>query len=348
MMNWSKMHGGNVIAQAKKYNIPIDKIIDFSANINPLGFPYNLQQLIIKNIKFIKNYPDLESLELKKTLANYIGVEPKNIIVGNGACELIYLISKMLSNQIILIPAPTFTEYERAFKNRVRLINLSEADGFSLSMDKVIDNIDGAGVVFLCNPNNPTGGLWQKEDILKLAKEVMVVVDEAFMEFAENKESVAKESAINNNLFVIRSLTKFFAIPGLRVGYGIGTQNLISELESLQPPWSINLLAQISATYVIKDKEFINKTIKLIKKEKKFLFNSLTQINYLTPYPSFANFILIKLKELTSAILADKLGSQGILIRDCSDFTFLNDNFIRVAVRSRAENSKLISELKNI
>jgi threonine-phosphate decarboxylase len=342
------MHGGNIIAQAKKYNITIDKIIDFSANINPLGFPPNLQELIIKNIKFIKNYPDLESSSIKNTISDYIGVEAKNIIVGNGACELIYLVSRVLSNQHILIPAPTFTEYERAFKNRVKLINLIEEDSFSLSMNKVIDNLDGVQVVFLCNPNNPTGGLWQKEDILKLTNQVMVIVDEAFMDFVENKESVAQEAADNDNLFVIRSLTKFFGIPGLRLGYGVGRQKLILELESLQPPWSVNSIAQLAADYVVKDKNFINKTIKLIKKERNFLFNHLTQISYLNPYPSFANFILIKLKKLNSTTLADKLGLRGILIRDCSDFTFLNDNFIRIAVRRRAENSKLIRELKNI
>ncbi|MEW6095794.1 MAG: threonine-phosphate decarboxylase CobD [bacterium] len=346
MINCKKMHGGNIIAQAKKYNIAVDRIIDFSANINPLGFPNNLKELIIKNIKSITNYPDIESSELKKSLSDYIHVEPKNIIVGNGSCELIYLLSRLFSHQNVLIPSPTFTEYERAFKNRVRLIKLKE--NFSLSIDKVVDNLGDDQVVFLCNPNNPTGGLWQKEEILRLAKQVMVIVDEAFMDFVGNKESVARESATIDNLFVIRSLTKFFAIPGLRVGYGIGTQKTISNLEALQPPWNVNSIAQIVATHVVKDKDFINKTIRLVKKERDFLFNSLSQINYLTPYSSFANFILVKLNRLNSTILTNNLGKRGILIRDCSDFAFLNNSFIRVAIRSRVENSKLISELKNI
>ncbi len=337
------MHGGNVIAQAKKYNIEIDKIIDFSANINPLGFPQNLKGLIIENLNFIKNYPELESKDLKKALSNYIGVETKNIIVTNGSCELIYLISRLLSRQRVLIPSPTFTEYERAFKNRVRLVNLRDGDDFPLSIDKI--NLKDVQSVFLCNPNNPTGGLWQKEKILELTKQVMVVVDEAFMEFVEDKESVAKEAATINNLFVIRSLTKFFAIPGLRIGYGIGTQKTIETLSALQPPWSVNSIAQIAATHIVKDKDFIKETIKLIKKERAFLFNSLSQINYLKLYPSVANFILIKLKELNSTILTDNLGRKGIFIRDCSDFTFLDDSFIRIAIRTRVENSKLIMEL---
>jgi len=337
------MHGGNIIAHSKKYKIEIDKIIDFSANINPLGFPYHIKELIIKNIEFIKNYPDLEAIDLKKAISKYIGVESKNIIVANGSCELIYLLSRLLPTHIVQIPSPTFTEYERAFKNRVRIL-----DNFSLSMDKVINNLEGIQAVFLCNPNNPTGRVWQKEDIIRLAKQVMVIVDEAFMDFAENKESVAKEAATSDNLFVIRSLTKFFAIPGLRIGYGIGTERIIEAIKTLQPPWSINSIAQIVATHIVKDKNFINKTIKLIKKERDFLFNSLTQISHLHPYPSFANFILVKLDGISSTTLTNTLGKKGILIRDCKDFSFLEDSFIRVAVKTRVENSILIKELKNI
>jgi len=339
------MHGGNIITQAKKYNIGIDEIIDFSANLNPLGFPNNLTQLIIKNIKFITNYPDVEASELKNSLSEYINVKPENIIVANGSCELIYLLSRLLSTQNVLIPSPTFTEYERAFRNRTKLIGLTD-NNFSLSMNKVMDTLKDMQIVFLCNPNNPTGGLWPKEEILRLAKQVMVIVDEAFMDFIENKESVAKEAATIDNLFVIRSLTKIFAIPGLRIGYGIGTQKTIETLSAIQPPWSVNSIAQIVATYLVKNKDFVKETITLVEKERNFLFNCLSQINYLTPYPSVANFILVKLNNFTSTILTDMLGKRGILIRDCSDFAFLDDSFIRIAVKTRVENSKLIKELK--
>lgn len=341
------MHGGNIIAQSKKYNIEINKIIDFSANVNPLKFPNNIKKLIIKNINFIRNYPDIDATELKNTLADYIGVESKNIIVTNGSCELIYLLSRLLNHHKVLIPSPTFTEYERAFKDRVKLINISN-DNFSLSINKIIDNLKDIQIVFLCNPNNPTGGLWKKEEILRLVKQVIVIVDEAFMDFVENEESVAKEAATIDNLFVIRSLTKFFAIPGLRVGYGVGTQRMISNLESLQPPWSVNSIAQTVAANIVKDKNFIKKTIKLIKKERNFLFDNLNKISHLTPYPAVANFILVKLNKLNSTILTDALGKRGILIRNCNDFPFLDDSFIRVAVRTRFENSRLISELKRI
>jgi len=337
------MHGGNIFAYAKKYQVELDRIIDFSANINPLGFPDYIKELIIKNINFIKNYPDLETTDLKKAISSYHEVESKNIIVTNGSCELIYLLSRLLSNQIVQIPSPTFTEYERAFKNRVRLI-----ENFSLSMDKVIDNLKGVEVVFLCNPNNPTGGLWPKEEILRLAKQVMVIVDEAFMDFVENKESVVREATTSHNLFVIRSLTKFFALPGLRIGYGLGTQKMIKAIEAIQPPWSVNSLAQVVAPHLLQDKNFINKTIELIKKEREFLFNNLNQISYLQPYPSFANFILVKLNGVNSTALTNTLGKQGILIRDCKDFTFLDDSFIRVAVKTGVENLKLIKELRNI
>lgn len=342
------MHGGNIIAQAKKYNIKLSKMIDFSANINPLGFPPQIKKIIRKNIDGIKNYPDLEATDLKKALAEYKGVKPENIIVANGSCELIYLLSRFLTKQQVLIPSPTFTEYERAFKNRVRLIDLKEEDNFTLSLDKVIDNLKDAQLLFLCNPNNPSGGLWQKEEILRLSEQVMVIVDEAFMDFIEDKESVAREAATTNNLFVIRSLTKFFAIPGLRLGYGIGSQKMIESLKALQPPWNVNFMAQLVVPHLVKNKDFIHKTITLINEERSFLFNRLKQIGYLQPYFSCANFILIKLKGVNSTTLTDTLGKRGILIRDCKDFTFLNDNFIRVAIRTKMENSKLIKELKKV
>lgn len=347
MLKGRKMHGGNIIAQSKKYNIELSKIIDFSANINPLGFPPHLNELIKKNINCIKNYPDIEATDLKKTLAEYMGVKSENIIVANGSCELIYLLSRLLSNQQVLIPSPTFTEYERAFKNRVRLLNLKEED-FTLSIDKVSNNLEDSQILFLCNPNNPSGGLWQKKEILRLSKQLMVIVDEAFMDFVENKESVVKEASTTNNLFVIRSLTKFFAIPGLRIGYGIGTQKMIEALEFLQPPWSVNSISQLVGPHLVKNKDFINKTIELIKEERSFLFNRLNQISYLHPYSSVANFILIKLKGINSTVLTDILGKRGILIRDCKDFTFLNDSFIRLSIRTRIENAKLIKELKRI
>jgi len=209
----------------------------------------------------------------------------------------------------------------------------------------------------LCNPNNPTGQLINKADMLKIIdvaqkRRVFVVVDEVFMDFAEDEkeETLIQEATKRNNLFVIRSLTKFFALPGIRIGYGIGNKRLLEKLKIHKEYWSVNALAQIAGITALKDKEYVKKTKEIISKERKFLYHKLSKINGLRPYSSVTNFIFCRLttNRVNSTIIRKKLIQKNILIRDCSSFRSLNSKYIRIAIRTHQENPHLINFLSKI
>lgn len=304
-------HGGNIYKYGKD-------IIDFSANINPLGLSKEIKRV---NLDRILHYPDPDSKELIKCIARYWRIGEENILLGNGSSELIYLIVYTFRPQKIFIPVPSFSEYERAAKIAGRWNG-------------------GVELLFICNPNNPTGSLVKVPRFKGLK-----VVDEAFMDFLqdEDKHTMIWEATKNKKIIVLRTFTKFFAIPGLRLGYLIAHRDIIKRLKRYQPPWNINSLAQ-AVGIVLEDKEYIEKTRRFIEKERQFLFRELSKIKGLKPLPSVVNFILVEVD--SPAGLKEKLIQKGILIRDCSNFRGLNNRFIRIAVRKRSENIRLIEALR--
>ncbi len=367
------IHGGNVEEITRRYGLREEEIIDFSANINPLGPSSRVIKALKENLSKIACYPDPETIKLREELSKYLKVNAENIVAGNGAVELIYLISRTLRPKKALIVVPTFSEYEFALKNvgcKIEFFPLKSRDDFKLDVGKLLEKLKKTDLLFLCNPNNPTGQLISKADMLKIIdiarrKGVFVVVDEVFMDFVEDekKETLIQEATKRNNLFVIRSLTKFFALPGIRIGYGIGNKKLLETLKIHQEYWSVNILAQVAGIAALKGKEYIKKTKRLIPKERKFLYRRLSKIKGLKPYPSAANFILCRLPskirkpfanaqepcfihsvhKMDSKNLQKKLIQKNILIRDCSSFRSLNDRYIRVAVRTHQENLRLIN-----
>lgn len=354
------IHGGNVEAIARQYGLREEKIIDFSANINPLGPPSKVIKALKEHLSKIARYPDPETIKLREELSKYLKINPENIIVGNGAVEVIYLICRTLRPRKALIVVPAFSEYESALGSvgcRIKFFPLKPKDEFRLNIKELLKNIENIDLLFLCNPNNPTGELINKADLLKIIevarkRGVFVVVDEVFMDFVESAEAetLIYETVEKDNLFIIRSLTKFFALPGIRIGYGIGNKRLLEKLKIHKEYWSVNVLAQIAGIAALKDKEYIKKTKKLIPKERKFLYHRLSKINGLRPYPSVANFILCRLStnRVNSAIIRKKLLQKNILIRDCSSFRSLNNSYIRIAIRTHQENLQLINFLSNI
>lgn len=342
-------HGGNIYEAKRKYK---REIIDFSANINPLDLPARVKRAICKNFNRILHYPDSEAKDIRGKIAKYWGIDEQNVLVGNGSIELIYLIMFTYKPRTTLIPVPTFSEYERAASTlncKIRFLKLEEKEGFRFS----VSGYDKSDVVFLCNPNNPTGNLIleDREESERLANR-LVVVDEAFMDFLPNQRNYTLIwKAINcKKIAVLRTFTKFFAIPGLRMGYIIAHKEIINRLKQHQPPWSTNSLAQLAAELVLNDKEYINKTYKFIEKERQFLFKQLAKIDGLRPYPSATNFLLLRIEktDITSKSLRELLIKKGILVRDCANFRNLNDKYIRVAVRSHKENLGLLTGLKEV
>jgi len=347
MVNIDFKHGGDIYNYKKN-------LIDFSSNINPLGLTKKLKNIILKNIDKIEHYPDISAKEIRKGIAKFWKIREENVLVGSGSVELIYLVGQALKPKKVLIPSPTFSEYERAVKltarSEIEFLELDKSKGFSLNF--TTDN--KTDMIFLCNPNNPTGNLIirDKEEIKNLQKCKFVIIDEAFMDFLEDQKehTLIWEAIKGKNIIVLRTFTKFFSLPGLRIGYLVANSNIVNLLKKYQIPWSVNSLAQIVALKVLPDKNYIKKTYTLIEKEKNFLFQEIAKIQGLKPYPSVANFILIKIERenLNSKTLKEKLTKFEILIRDCSNFRNLGDKFIRVAVRKHSENIKLINSLKKI
>ncbi len=349
MADW--LHGGNIRKAAETSGISPGDILDFSANINPLGLPVRLKKLIKENLSEILHYPDPECKLLKKKISQYLNLNPKEIIIENGSTPLIYLFIQAFALQRALILVPTFSEYERAIRiqgAKIRFFLLKEKDNFRFELRKFVKFMDGVDSLFLCNPNNPIGSIIPQEELMEIVKlskrrNIFLFLDEAFIDYQE-KESLKK--AIGKNLFILRSFTKFFAIPGLRLGYGIGNKRLIQRLDKIRVPWSVNSLAQIAGGFLLDDGEFIKKSRKFMEKERFFLFNELAKIPGLKPFPSTTNFILIKIKSLSASHLQRELLKKGILIRDCSNIRGLDNSFIRVAVKNRKENLKLLEALR--
>ncbi len=349
MANLTFLHGGDIYEVKRKFK---KEIIDFSANINPLGLPLRAKRTIYENFDKILHYPDPNSRNITRKIAKYWGINEKNVLLGNGSVELIYLIMSTYKPETTLVPAPTFSEYERAaksVKSKVRFLKLGEKEGFRFNLP----HLNKMDILFLCNPNNPTGNLVVKnrEIIGKFAGK-LVVLDEAFMDFLPDQKNYTLiwKAVKKRKIVVLRTLTKFFALPGLRIGYLIGHEEIVNKLKQHQVPWSTNSLAQIAAEEILNDKKYINKTYKLIREERDFLFRQLAKIEGLKPYSSVTNFLLVKIEKtgVTSKSLKELLIEKGILIRDCSNFRNLNDKYIRVAVRSRKENLKLLAALKGV
>jgi len=351
------LHGGNLERAMEKYGISSEKIIDFSANINPLGFSSKTREAIIKNLDRLSHYPDPECKEAKKEISHYFKIDYENIVLGNGSTELIYLIVQTLKPKKALVTIPTFCEYERASNNNNVSINfykLKEKQEFLLSMDEIILQLEGIDLVFLCNPNNPTGTFLSRQELLILVKEIQrrkifLVIDEAFIDLQE-EESFIKEVKNYNHLIIVRSLTKFYGLPGLRLGFTVANSKIIEKLEKQKIPWSVNCLAQLVIKDLFQDEAFIYKSKQYILQEKQFLYNELSNIKGLKVYKPSVNFIFLKLLgNISSEMLQDRLGQKGILVRDCSNFRGLEKGkFIRIAVRKHKENIILIKELKMI
>jgi threonine-phosphate decarboxylase len=354
-------HGGNVWKVSKKHKIPVNQIIDFSISTNPLGAPEKAVESIRQHLNLIHHYPDPNHKWLLEALAESVGVAPSNVVVGNGSTELIYLFNEVFleDGYEAVIPVPTFNEYKAAIERiggNIVFIECDSAKNFKLDL-KALENAitKKTRIVFLCNPNSPTGWLYEKAELLRIIefaaeKNVLVFVDEDYTDFVDDDKRYTMAEYVNeyNNLFVLRSLTKFFGLAGARIGFGIGSPELVDVLKRVIMPWSVNSLAMFAAAEAVKDTDFIKKSRRLISDSKRQLLEMLKTVPWLKVYPSETNFLLIEIirEDLTSTRLAEELAKKGLLIRDCKDFDGLNNKFFRVAVRRPEENRKLVEQIK--
>ena len=350
------LHGGNIYKFQREGKIDI---LDYSSNINPLGVPQKFIDIAKESFNKLVNYPDPYYINLRKKIAEFNSLDLSNIIVGNGATEILFLYLKALKPKKVLILAPCFAEYKRALKSvsaEINYFELKESDNFYPNIENLKREIEtnSYDLLLFCNPNNPTGQFIKLEDIKKVVevcenKNTKIFVDEAFIEFIENWQEKTVSLFKNKNIFIMRAFTKFFAIPGLRLGYGIGFDDkILNKMWDEKEPWTVNTFANLAGLVMLDDKEYIEKSEKWILEEKKFMYKELSEFQYLKAYKTECNFILLKIQNISSTSLRDKMIEKNILIRDASNFKFLDYHFIRLAIKDRESNIKVLEALADI
>lgn len=348
-------HGANTEMMAIKYNKNPKDILDFSSNINPKLIP-NLENYILEGLKECTSYPDINYTNLRKNISEYIKIKPEFIIPGNGATEIIYLLMKSINKRLAILN-PTFSEYKRSAElNELEIIqlNLDKNNNFEINLEEVKANIDKFDSLFVCNPNNPNGKVKNLEKLLELIvqKNKLLIVDETFMEFVESEEEYSLIKYIDkyDNLFILKAVTKFFGMPGLRLGYGItSNKDIIEKIYNYKEPWTVNSFADNLSNYIFKDKKYIKESKEFYIEERKSMCNNLREIESIEVYDTDTNFILIKLNNHKSNDIREKLFVESnILVRDASNFIGLDDRYIRVAIKSKSENEILIKELNRV
>jgi len=355
----NKIHGGNIHEIAQRLSLDPNEIIDFSASINPLGLSKRAVKKLREGLSAVLHYPDPQYSDLTRALAEFHGLEESQVLAGAGSTEFIYAIPRVLKVQRALIVTPAFSEYENGLEIsnagcKIHYFETKEEDGFELSVESLLSDLtQGYDALYISNPSNPAGILTESKDLGKILKQterekIWFILDEAFIDFQE-EESLKGEAESSSRLIVLRSLTKFFALPGLRVGYMISNPEVIQKFRQNKEPWTVNTLGQLAAVESLRDKDYIARTRNFIELERGRLTHDLRSIPGFIPYPGAANYLLIQLHpslNLTAGELREKLIPHGILIRDCDSFHHIGPYFFRVAVRSRKENGLLLKALR--
>jgi threonine-phosphate decarboxylase len=349
-------HGGDVDRWARHAGIEAHEILDFSASINPLGPPPSARRAFVNSYGEISRYPDPHGEELKEALAEHHGMNPAEVLIGNGSTQLIYLLCAALRPCKALIVGPAFSEYANALTLAgadIRQFTLGPDDGFQFSTERFMAAWEkGCNMVFLATPNSVTGQLIPKAEIgniarLALARKSFLVVDEAFIDYVEG-ESVKTQARHNPYLIVLRSLTKYYALPGLRLGYLFGEACTVAQLAAYQEPWSVNAPALNVALACLEDESFTSKTERWLQRERKFLSQRMAALEGLHPLPSQSNFLLVKIDR--SGGKAPPLGTfllnKKILIRACDSFAGVGVDYFRIVVRRRKDNRRLLAALE--
>ncbi|SET49752.1 L-threonine O-3-phosphate decarboxylase [Enterococcus malodoratus] len=349
-------HGGNIQEISETYQKDKNSLIDFSANINPLGIPKGVKKVLSKGIEELIHYPDIRYRALTQAIASFHEVSEDFVYPANGAAEAIFMLGKTLKLDRLLLLAPTFMEYEAAFgqqKTEFCYFNLEQHD-FRLSLSALHQSAKQQKVngICLCNPNNPTGQLIKQSELDELLifcqeNELVLIIDEAFVDFTKEEHSLVSKIKDYPNLFIFRSLTKMFAIPGLRLGYLL-TSNLsvLAEIEEKTVPWHINTFADLAGQQALQEEQFIKDSQQYITQERQFLVNGLSDFKELEVFPSQTNFLFFRYHG--ADCLQAEMIKKNILIRNCNSFNGLNHKYYRIAVKSRTENQILLDALEAI
>lgn len=356
-------HGGDVYAAARELGCGVERILDFSASINPLGPSPRVWRALSRARRALQHYPDPTCLDLRNALASVWGCSIGHIVVGNGSTELIHALPTALDLQHLLVVGPTFSEYARSMvriNRRITMVDADRTDGYRPPIDRIASLLERKQLkhgridsVVLCNPNSPTGQACDAAAVMHLARaakrrKVCVIVDEAFADYCPERSVLPLPSNVPN-IIVLRSLTKFFGLPGLRVGYAVAPRPIVERIERHLPPWSVNALGQLAGLAATKDKNHGKRSLDYTQSERERFLASLARLQGFVAFPSEANFLMLELPSGCSAVRATaKLRRDGILVRDCSSIPGFRRQTLRIAVRTRQENDRLVQALSDL
>ena len=360
MQKKPEFHGSDLEKIASYYHMRKEDIICYSANVNPLGLSENVKSRLAANLDVITRYPDRDYTSLRETIGAYCHADSGHIVVGNGSTELISLLISQLSPRKALVLGPTYSEYARELSltgGALQYYHLKESRDFVLDIPDFLQSLtNDIDMVILCNPNNPTSSAIHQADMERIIgacrdKGIFVMIDETYAEFAPDPSDITAIPLADryDNFMVIRGVSKFFASPGLRFGYGItSSKEFLSTLHIHQNPWSLNSIGAYAGELMLKDDEYIKATWKLIDSERTRICRELDALDGLKIYKPYANFVLIRILEegLTSFDMFEAAIHENLMIRDCSSFETLEGEYIRFCFLMPEDNDRLIDCLK--
>ncbi len=355
-------HGSDIEKIEQKYAVRKEELRNFSANVNPFGLSKRLKEHLAANLDVLSAYPDREYTRLRQSIAKYCGANWQHVIVGNGTSELISLAIQLCAPKYTLIIAPTYSEYEREatlFGSACAYITLSEENDFRPDMESLLAQIlPQADLLILCNPNNPTGGSLPTADIERILIHcqqtgTLVMADETYIEFSGQYAQIASIplTARYDNLIVLRGVSKFFAAPGLRLGYAVtSNETLAAGMRQKQDPWTVNSLAEEAGILMFHDTDYIQCTRQLIETERARMCAALAAMQGLKPYPCDANFMLVKIEKdgINANMLFEAAIKNHMVIRDCSSFVSLDQRYFRFCFLFPKDNDRLLSCIQNL
>ena len=372
----SKIHGGNIFQFAHEQRIEPYEVVDFSANINPLGPSQRGLDALNAQLRYISHYPDATNDDVLNAIADTYGMDKHQIIVGNGAAELLYAICRLPGYTGAFVPAPGFSEYKEALEaSKIPVRDIfyrprEEDNGKPyfevpyLALETFAAELkgqDGRIIVFLGNPNNPDGTLLDKDHIRTVASMLkdansLLVIDESFIDFVGNDPLQDNEHSIRSlvnefdNIIVVHSFTKFYAVPGLRIGAAFTNETLITQLQQYIPSWSVNTLAQAYTKAALNDVDYIKRTKQELNEERAFMYNALDAIEGITVYPPSANFMLFQVNQegITANYINEELKKYNMIVRNCDSYVGLTNHWVRIAIKDHDTNIKLVDKLTDI
>lgn len=353
-------HGSDIEKICEYYHLKKDEIVNFGANVNPLGLSESVKTALASHLDLLSSYPDREYTSLRETISRYCHIPADHILPGNGSSELISLLIEARTPKHTLILGPTYSEYSRELSfsgSTQEYYHLREEMDFQLDIDDLCRTLDKGNYDFLilCNPNNPTSSAILQEDMRRLLafcreRDIFVMIDETYVEFAPDIDAVTAVPLTEEftNLMVLRGVSKFFAAPGMRLGYGItGNLDFLKRMKEKQIPWSLNSIGAYAGELMFRDTEYIGETRRLILSERERMYNALSAQPACKVYRPYANFQLVRIMKdgLTSSDVFERCIRAGLMIRDCSSFQCLDGEYIRFCIMMPEDNSRLLQVL---